>query len=128
MQIRVVDSSFRSAKIRFVTIARAGSLGPQWGKMNHGRVRVRVRRGAAATDGPGPDPDPGPDPGTGAGFCQSTVSILDNHVLDNHVWTSQIVAAAVVTHTSIGGRRRLLAVIKDYIPSKHGYPKHGYPR
>ena len=43
---------------------------------------------AAATNGP--DPDPGPDPGTGAGFCQSTVSILDNHVLDNHVWTSQI--------------------------------------
>ena len=42
---------------------------------------------AAATNGP--DPDPGPDPGTGAGFCQSTVSILDNHVLDNHVWTSQ---------------------------------------
>ena len=39
---------------------------------------------AAATNGP--DPDPGPDPGTGAGFCQSTVSILDNHVLDNHVW------------------------------------------
>ena len=38
---------------------------------------------AAATNGP--DPDPGPDPGTGAGFCQSTVSILDNHVWDDHV-------------------------------------------
>ena len=22
---------------------RAGSLGPQWGKMNHGRVRVRAK-------------------------------------------------------------------------------------
>ena len=41
---------------------------------------------AAATHGP--DPDPGPDPGTGAGFCQSTVSILDNYVLDNHDWRS----------------------------------------
>ena len=52
---------------------------------------VAAQRAAAATDGPGPDPypDPGPDPGTGAGFCQSTISTLDNHVLDNHVWTSQ---------------------------------------
>ena len=41
---------------------------------------------AAATNGL--DPDPGPDPGTGAGFCQSAVSILDNHVLDYHVWRS----------------------------------------
>ena len=49
---------------------------------------------AAATNGP--DPDPGPDPGTGAGFCQSTVSILDNHALDNHVWTFQIVIVIVV--------------------------------
>ena len=46
---------------------------------------------AAATNGPDPDPDPGPDPGTGAGFCQSTVSIFDNHVLDNHVWRLWIV-------------------------------------
>ena len=49
-------------------------------------VAAAPRRGAAPSHGPGPDPNPGPDPGTGAGFYQSTVSILDNHVLDNHVW------------------------------------------
>ena len=49
------------------------------------RLRAMRRCGGAArrcsytvTDGPGPDP--GPDPGTGAGFCQSAVSVLDNHV------------------------------------------------
>ena len=45
---------------------------------------VAASRCAAAISGPGPGP--GPDPGTGAGFCQSTASILDGHVLDNHVW------------------------------------------